>query len=241
MAGLTEGTALNESERGKAAIIVTELATNLVRYATGGEILLAEVFEREPGDGNYVVPGIVALDRGPGIADLARCLEDGFSTGGTPGTGLGAARRFVVRIRYLFGAARQPSGTVVFARVGTRSTFGSARPEFKWGVVARPALHEEVCGDCWRIAEKPGWRFDDHADRRWFWGMACWRPPQPSKRRSRYSTATIRLRSVVRVSSPASTSSDAKMRGHPRRSGCRRPNRRREPHADLHRHRQYRG
>jgi hypothetical protein len=36
---------------------------------------------------------VIAIDDGPGIADIERSLGDGFSTGGTPGTGLGAVRR----------------------------------------------------------------------------------------------------------------------------------------------------
>ena len=35
----------------------------------------------------------MALDRGPGMADVAACLRDGYSTGGTSGNGLGAVKR----------------------------------------------------------------------------------------------------------------------------------------------------
>src|SRR4051812_3936962 len=84
---------LNETDAGRVAIVATELATNLVRPArgvrgTGGEILIAA--HRRPGEDAVE---LLAIDAGPGIADLGRCLQDGFSTGGTAGNGLGAIRR----------------------------------------------------------------------------------------------------------------------------------------------------
>ena len=36
---------------------------------------------------------VLALDRGPGMSDVDRCLADGYSTAGSPGTGLGAIGR----------------------------------------------------------------------------------------------------------------------------------------------------
>jgi hypothetical protein len=57
---------------------------------------------------------VISIDEGPGIADIDRSLGDGYSTGGTPGTGLGAVRRLAQRLRHAFGV---PEGTVVVARV----------------------------------------------------------------------------------------------------------------------------
>ncbi|HUP79329.1 MAG TPA: ATP-binding protein, partial [Pirellula sp.] len=78
---LAEFLNLTESQLGSIAIIITELATNLVRHAKSGQILMrASVqcgFE------------VFSIDKGPGM-DLARCLEDGYSTGGTAGNGMGA-------------------------------------------------------------------------------------------------------------------------------------------------------
>src|SRR5436309_3144918 len=68
---------------GNVAVVVTEAATNLVKHATAGEILL---YALQCGQ----IGGIeaLALDRGPGIANVAKCLRDGYSTTGSPGTGL---------------------------------------------------------------------------------------------------------------------------------------------------------
>ena len=89
-------------------LAVSELSTNLLRYAQGGEILLAaraglDGFELE----------VESRDRGPGIPDLARALEDGFSTGGGSGDGLPAVRRLLDR----FDIESGPSGTRVLARL----------------------------------------------------------------------------------------------------------------------------
>src|SRR6185295_16575188 len=73
---------------GKVAIVVSELATNLHRHAGTGEILLQTL-----GDDDARVVEVIALDRGPGMSDVARCMSDGYSTAGTPGNGLGAVRR----------------------------------------------------------------------------------------------------------------------------------------------------
>src|SRR5690349_12012149 len=87
-ARLASQAGLGEAECGKVSIIATELGTNLSRYAHGGEILLRSF--RVAGSAGVE---ILAIDRGPGMPNVARCLEDGYSSGGTPGNGLGAVRR----------------------------------------------------------------------------------------------------------------------------------------------------
>ena len=79
---------LGDSERGTLAIIVTEAATNLARHARAGRLCLTPIGDAE-GKGIEVI----TLDEGPGISNVGRALEDGFSTGGTSGHGLGAMRR----------------------------------------------------------------------------------------------------------------------------------------------------
>ena len=68
------------TEAGKVAIVATELATNLIKHGGGGEILVATY--EEPGSSGIE---LIALDRGRGIADLAGCLADGYSSAGTLG------------------------------------------------------------------------------------------------------------------------------------------------------------
>ena len=83
-----ESTGLTEEARGEVAIIATELANNLVRYGKDGRFFVQPM--QQPG---WTCVQMLAVDSGPGIADLQRSMQDGVSTGGTPGTGLGAVRR----------------------------------------------------------------------------------------------------------------------------------------------------
>src|SRR5262245_27303892 len=78
---------LPPTQCGEVAIVATELATNLARYAKGCELLVRPMSDQGGG------VEIISVDHGPGMSDVGRCLEDGYSTGGTPGNGLGAVRR----------------------------------------------------------------------------------------------------------------------------------------------------
>ena len=138
---------MSETESGEAAIIATELANNLVKHTQGGEISL----------GLLSVAGhawieVMTLDRGPGMQDVGKCMQDGYSTRGSPGTGLGAVRRLSTE----FDIHSTPAnGTVVFSR----RVIGKHEPKphlFEWGSASRPISPGLPSGDCWRIAEQPG-------------------------------------------------------------------------------------
>jgi anti-sigma regulatory factor (Ser/Thr protein kinase) len=133
----------DETEGGKVALTVTEAASNLVKHAGGGEIVL-----RGLEDGIE----ILALDRGPGMADLDRCLRDGFSTAGSPGTGLGA----ITRLSGLFDAYTRPQGgTTLLCRLWARSGADRTRA-LAVGAVHLPKAGEAICGDAWAVDERPG-------------------------------------------------------------------------------------
>jgi serine/threonine-protein kinase RsbT len=72
------------------ATAISELARNIVEYATRGEILL-NLTQR----GSRLGIQIVARDDGPGIHDVSRALQDGYSTGNGLGLGLPGVRRLV--------------------------------------------------------------------------------------------------------------------------------------------------
>src|SRR5262245_38060954 len=69
---------LSETETGALALVVTEIATNLFKHAQAGQVLLRELDETEG-------PGVelLALDAGPGMANVGQCLQDGYSTSGS--------------------------------------------------------------------------------------------------------------------------------------------------------------
>ena len=131
---LADDLGFDEQGRGEAAIVVTELATNLVRHAGGGEIILRV----NRSDGATI--DVIAYDRGPGIADMGRARDDGYSTGGGPGNGLGAIDRMTAVMDLQSG----PGGAVVVARLGGEA----ARVDG----LALAMAGETACGDAWGTA-----------------------------------------------------------------------------------------
>ena len=133
--------ALNFSARaaGEAAIVATEMAGNLVKHGSGGELLLRTV-----GDEQNAGIELLALDRGRGM-DVAKCLVDGYSTAGSPGTGLGAIKRLSAESDFYSVAG---AGSAVLSAIWSQST----PPEdidWKIGGVNIPLAGEEICGDAW--------------------------------------------------------------------------------------------
>lgn len=72
------------------ATAISEIARNILLYAKCGEIVLATA--AEAGRRGIV---IVARDRGPGIPDIRRALQDGYSTSQGLGLGLPGSRRLM--------------------------------------------------------------------------------------------------------------------------------------------------
>ena len=135
----------DDTDRGRIALVVTEAGTNAVLHGAGGEALL-----RSPADGDGPLE-LLVIDRGPGIADVAKALQDGYSTAGTPGTGLGAA----LRMSDTFDLYSTPTiGTVLYARFvpqfgGRAGSAGGRLDELEIGEVCLPMRNEIVCGDAW--------------------------------------------------------------------------------------------
>jgi serine/threonine-protein kinase RsbT len=69
---------------------LSELARNIVEYAHQGEIILSQIRQ---GEHRGLV--IIARDNGPGIADIARAMQDGYSTGKGLGLGLPGTKRLM--------------------------------------------------------------------------------------------------------------------------------------------------
>lgn len=153
---LAEQIGLDAEETGRVGLVATEAATNLVKHAQGGEIVLTTVQEPETR-----AVEIVALDHGPGIRDMDIAMRDGFSTAGSLGGGLGAIRRNSSRFDLYSGT----SGTILFARVGPpgdpaieglfRPAVGRAVGSIEVGAVQVPCPGEEVSGDSWAVAHTP--------------------------------------------------------------------------------------
>jgi anti-sigma regulatory factor (Ser/Thr protein kinase) len=141
-ADLARGLAFDAHDAGRVALVVTELATNLVKHAQGGELLLHALETRD-----RTGIAILSLDRGPGISDARAAVQDGYSTTGTPGTGLGAVRRKASR----FDLYSSPgTGCAVLAEVWS----GDRSPDAAIcvGGLNVPFPGESVSGDAWCVA-----------------------------------------------------------------------------------------
>jgi len=144
--GLADRLHFNDTRRGEAAIVVTEAARNVLLHGHGGEIVLTAWTNGDAG-----ALDILALDKGPGMKDLSQCLRDGYSTTGTPGTGLGA----ISRIASLFEVQSfEQAGTALFARLQEKPTQFHAH--FVTGAVCLPFPGEPECGDAWAARHRPG-------------------------------------------------------------------------------------
>lgn len=129
---------LNATDAGRLAIVLTEAATNILKHAGQGE-LLVRALERGV--------ELIALDRGPGMADVRAALADGHSTAGTPGTGLGAISRLSDQIALW----SQPGhGTVLRVLVQQPGAPRPAQVVPEIGGVCVPYPGEEVSGDGWQ-------------------------------------------------------------------------------------------
>ena len=138
----------SEERAGQAALIVSELATNLAKHAKSGEILF-RALRKEGSNGPAEGIEVLALDRGPGMPDLALARQDGFSTSGTLGHGLGSLERQSDS----FQIYSHTSGTVAMAQLWSQRQPVAARQslyEIGAAMVTHPG--EEICGDDWAWA-----------------------------------------------------------------------------------------
>jgi len=144
-ASLASSFGFDDVAAGRVALAVTELGTNLIKHVGPNRqaaILIGSSERRLE---------VLSLDQGPGM-DLHRCLEDGFSTFGSAGSGLGAVRR---QADQFFGHSVPHRGTVLAACFerdvnDTRgATPAGANPGAAVAGISLAAPGESVSGDCW--------------------------------------------------------------------------------------------
>lgn len=143
IAELSKFLGFDEEQRANLAISITEAGTNLIKHTQGkgGEII---IFARK--ELGSVGIEFIALDNGPGIANIDLALTDWYSTTETSGTGLGAIKRLMDEF-YIYSYPNK--GTVVMARMWLNS--GPVLPKIEYSVINKPKTYEEVSGDNWAI------------------------------------------------------------------------------------------
>jgi serine/threonine-protein kinase RsbT len=95
---------------------ISEITRNILEHATRGELILSLL---ENGSGKGVK--IIASDRGPGIEDIPRVMQDGFSTCLGLGIGLPGTRRLMDEFEI---SSSLGNGTTVTMEKWTRSNGG---------------------------------------------------------------------------------------------------------------------
>jgi anti-sigma regulatory factor (Ser/Thr protein kinase) len=114
LAALAHRINISELRLEKMLLVASELVHNNIKHADGRGLIQVWL---QPGP----ILDILTLDYGPGIADLAKAEEDGYSTSNTFGKGLGAIRRlsdesYIYTQPEHFGQTKKWSGTVFLAR-----------------------------------------------------------------------------------------------------------------------------
>ena len=126
----------------QAAVIASELASNLAKHASSGALFIQPL----PLGGGME---IVAADNGPGIGELQRCLADGYTTSNTLGAGLGAVKRIATALTI----RTQPGvGTLVCARLAEPDAASPAAQEV--GAICLPAEREQLSGDACAVVDE---------------------------------------------------------------------------------------
>lgn len=147
---LAEHLGFSDERAGSAALIASELATNLTKHAKEGEILL-RVLDSPAGDPDGIQ--IAAVDRGPGMRNPNQSRSDGFSTSGSLGYGLGA----VERQSDAFDFFTDPNGTVFVASIWREAPDRAGRgSRYDVGAVHVAKPGEDVCGDAWCSRSRDG-------------------------------------------------------------------------------------
>ena len=137
----------DDKAAGELALAVTEAGSNVCKHARDG-FIVARVIER----GGELGVEVMAIDKGPGIANITASMRDGHSTAGTPGGGLGALSRMTTGFEVW---SRPGAGTLlrfeVWPKSGPRRTDALAT-----GVILQEKSGEAVCGDAWTVLPARG-------------------------------------------------------------------------------------
>lgn len=77
-------------DQARITTAISELARNIYLYARAGEVTIERISE-----GVKVGIRITAADKGPGINNIKKVMEDGYSTSGGLGAGLPGVKRLM--------------------------------------------------------------------------------------------------------------------------------------------------
>jgi anti-sigma regulatory factor (Ser/Thr protein kinase) len=140
--GLATSLGFDSGQVGKVGIAATEAASNILKHAERGA-LLVHALHRNGADGLE----IIALDKGPGILDVAASLRDGHSTRGTMGGGLGALSRLSDSLEIFTQPGKGTAVRLELWAAGAPRATGA----IEYGGICVEKRGETVCGDGWAV------------------------------------------------------------------------------------------
>lgn len=140
---------MSAADLGRAALVASEAATNLVKYARQGTMTVGTFT-----DGRSTGIELITADRGPGFADFQASARDGHSTGGSLGIGLGS----IMRASNAFDVyTLEGQGSVFFSRIAK----GGVMPlndGLRVAARSAPKRGQTECGDGWAYARAGRWQ-----------------------------------------------------------------------------------
>lgn len=137
---LTLNTGFTTHRAGEIDIIISELTSNLIKFADEGEILYKATIE----DGKPFIE-VLCIDNGKGISNINRIMQDGFSSANTLGHGLGSIKRLSDDFQIY---SLRDWGTVQYIKVGSEKNelLPTRKKNLDYGVMQVCAPGEQVCG-----------------------------------------------------------------------------------------------
>ncbi|MFB3766141.1 MAG: anti-sigma regulatory factor [Methanotrichaceae archaeon] len=131
------------------SLVVSELASNLIKHAEEGSITLLPLAEND-----YVGVQIESEDKGPGIENVEQAMADGFSTVGSLGFGLGTANRLMDEFT-IASQCRQPDrGThIICKRFVKKDKPKISSCPLEFGIATRAHPMMNVNGDTFVIKQ----------------------------------------------------------------------------------------
>jgi anti-sigma regulatory factor (Ser/Thr protein kinase) len=171
IAELAYSLGFDDTVQGRLAIIVTECATNQLKHAQRGELLVRPVVREISAISGVsgvsaverdvpVLPvsygvELLAIDSGPGILDLHACFVDGYTTAGSPGNGMGAIQRLSDALD-IWSAPDLGTILRIVVWADRDAAASEAQPPVAYGAINLPMEGETLCGDAWTCGYADG-------------------------------------------------------------------------------------
>ncbi|MEF2550340.1 ATP-binding protein [Aurantimonas sp. A2-1-M11] len=134
---------LSSDDRDRLALVVTEAGTNLLRHATGGEILLSPHKSKTTAGMD-----VIALDDGPGLPNVEAAMADGFTTAEEGERSLGSGLGAIARMSDSLDIHSDSRGTTLTVTIGKTGRYSRGPMETAGLVIPKPGFEAggDICG-----------------------------------------------------------------------------------------------